>query len=240
MPTGRVRWAKQQKVLKSKFSVKGNFLNIATQNTAGQKSSSYQRLLCGGEASFFDPASAAICHFSSLALFSVWSHLSRHSTLGQHSQAGGRTSKEPSSELQTLLLEDFPPAQMCSDLPSAAGWTKEELQLKQLLKDTAKCDCGAFCPLGCLAPCDRFVAPTQTWLRAAPRNTGDLLVVKSEESWTLQVLQMGSWPLKQRWESLTSVSNKTARGESDCLYPSSPWAQSKVKCHVTTCRSFIK
>lgn len=108
-------------LLKSKFFAKGHFLNIATKNTAGKKPSSSQCLLYGGETSCFDPASAAICCFSSLALFSVWSHLSRHSTLGQHSQAGGRTSKEPSSELQTLLLEDFPPAQMCSDSPSAAG-----------------------------------------------------------------------------------------------------------------------
>lgn len=78
-------------LLKSKFSAKGHFLNIATQNTAGKKSRSYQCLLSGGEASCFDPASAAICHFSSLALLSVCSHLSRLSTLGQHSQAVGRT-----------------------------------------------------------------------------------------------------------------------------------------------------
>lgn len=161
---------------KIKILCEGEHFNTATQNTAGKKSSSYQCLLCGAEASCLDPASAAICHFSSPALFSVWSHLSRHSTLGQHSQAVGRTSKELSSELPTLLLEDFPPAQMCSDSPSAAGGTIEGLQLKQLLKDTAKCDWGAFCLLGCLAPCDGFVAPTQTWLRAAPRNTGDLLV----------------------------------------------------------------
>lgn len=166
---------------KNKILCKGHFLNIANQNTAEKKkSSSYQCLLYGGEASRFDPASAAICHFSTPALFSVWSCLSRHSTLGQHSQAGGRTSKEPSSELQTWLLEDFPPAQMCSDSPSAPGWTKEELHLKQLLEDTAKCDCSAFCLLGCLAPCDGFVAPAQTWLRAAPRNNGDLLVCEKQ------------------------------------------------------------
>lgn len=149
-------------LLKSKLSVKEHFFNTATPNTAGKKFTSCQCLLYGGEASCLDPASAAICRFSSPALFSVWSHLSRHSTLGQHSQAGGRTGEELSSELPTLLLEDFPPAQMCSDSPSAPGGTIEGLQLKQLLKDTAKCDCNAFCLLGCLAPCDRFVAPTQT------------------------------------------------------------------------------
>lgn len=63
--------------------------------------------------------------------------------------------------------------------------------------------------------------------------------MKREESRTLQVLQMGSWPLKQRWESLTLVSNSAARGESGCLYPS-PWSQSKVKSHLTTRRSFNK
>lgn len=183
MPTGRgemEKTAKSWRLLKSKFSVRGHFLNTATQNTAAKKTSSYRCLLYGGEASCLDPASAAICHFSSPALFSVWSHLSRHSSLGRHSQAGGRTHKELSSELQTWLLEDFPPAQVCSGSPSAPCWTKEELQLKQLLKDTAKCDSGAFCLLGCLAPCDWFVAPTQTWLRAGLSNTGDLLVCEKQ------------------------------------------------------------
>lgn len=96
-------------------------------------------------------------------------------------------------------------------------------------------------PIWLLAPCDGSMAQTQTWLRAAPRKTGALLVCEKGKA-------VGPWKFCKwvagLWNSNGNHSPCCLMGwgmgwESDCLYPS-PWAQSKVKSHLTTCRSFSK
>lgn len=64
---------------------------------------------------------------------------------------------------------------------------------------------------------------------------------KGKRSWTPGVLQMGSWPPKQRWEPLNLLSNGAGRGKKVIAFiPPPGQAFHKVKSHRTTCRSFSK
>lgn len=100
---------------------------------------------------------------------------------------------------------------------------------------------GAFHLFGCLAPCDGSMAQTQTWLRAAPRNTGGLLVCEKEKAvgpWEFCTSVAGLW----NGDGNHSPCCRTewgVRGDTGLLY-AFLWAHSKVKSQLTTCRSFIK
>ena len=61
---------------------------------------------------------------------------------------------------------------------------------------------------------------------------------KGKSSWTLRVLQMGSWPQKQRWEHLTFAVERGGGWERVVAFIPSPWAHSKVKSHLNTCINF--
>lgn len=171
-------------------------------------SSSHQCVAQGREASCSDWISVAICHFSSSILFSVWGHLSRQppwSSIG-----GGRACEGQSSVLQTLLLEAFPPAPRCPEVPTCSrlnrtGDHKWNSSWRIQLNVTVAPFTYLAVWLFVMGPWHKPKTASEL-LQEIPR--GFVCLWKGNISWTLGVSQMDSWPLKQRWEPLTSLSNR--------------------------------